>query len=173
MLDWKVALYCMAIVVGAVLVASAVKIIVTKILESKNKTVDKSKMEYPIAAISLICAFVSVAVFLKYAIKIQDDSEILKYAGLYAGTVNTVYLFIVQLIRKGFKGMWASIVNIINKIKNSKNPVTEAPQIIKDEFSDSNTTETIENSADTATTKSEETSEVNAIAQTFGNLLKK
>lgn len=172
MLDWKVALYCMAIVIGAVLVASLVKIIVTKILESKNKTVDKSKMEYPIAAISFACAFASVAVFLKYAIKVEEDKYVLYYSAMYAGTVNTIYLFIVQLARKGIKGIFASIVNIINKIKTSKNPVAELPQIIQEELGDNNTSE-ITQTDNTTTTESDNANKVDALAKSFGNLLKK
>ena len=62
----------MALTVVAVIAASIIKIIVTKIIENKREkkavangteatAVDKSKMEYPIAAVSIMLAFASVA----------------------------------------------------------------------------------------------------------------
>lgn len=129
MAEWQVALICMSLVVGAVLFSSLIKIIYNKICEKKGIDPNKSKLEYPLASVSLILSFACVTLFLKFYMKASTDTA-LKYGATYAASANTVYLFIIQLIRKGFVGVINGIANVIKKIKGSKNPVAETPQII-------------------------------------------
>lgn len=126
--EWQVALCCMGIVIGAVLFCSVIKLIYLKI---KKDEADKSKLEYPLTALSFGLAFMSIALFLKYYM-CYNLADIFKYATLYAGTVNTIYLLIFQLIRKGFSGLWQSIIKIYTKLKTSKNPVAELPNIVEE-----------------------------------------
>lgn len=179
MLDWKTALICMALTVVAVIAASIIKIIVTKIIENKREkkavangteatAVDKSKMEYPIAAVSVMLAFASVALFLKYYVKIESEEYLLRYSAMYACTVNTIYLFIVQLARKGFTGLFKAIKNIFTRIKASKHPVADAPSIIIDELGNSTKVE-----AKASAETSEEDAKITAIVKSFSDTLKK
>lgn len=182
MLDWKTAIICMVLTLGAVLVSSLIKIIVTKIIEKKQTTqaavndtsnvtsVDKSKFEYPLAAISLALAFASVSLFLRYYVKIESDGTVLRYAAMYACTVNTIYLFIVQLARKGIRGVIKSLTNIFIKLKNSKSPVEEAPTIINEELS--NVIDNTSNEQSDPKT-SEQDEKLNALVKSFSDTLKK
>lgn len=137
---WEIALVCIAICVGAVLIVSGIKWLAKKNAERKGKTLDMKKAEYPLAAASMILAYGGVVAFLYFGVY-DDIYTALKLAVPFATSVQAIYLFIVQLARKGFKGAFASIVNLINKTKASKNPVAEAPGIIEDAVSEEQTTE--------------------------------
>lgn len=137
---WEIALVCLAICVGSVLIVSGIKWIAKKNAERKGKTLDMKKAEYPLAAASTILAYGGVVAFLFFGVY-DDIYTALKLAVPFATSVQAIYLFIVQLARKGFKGAFAGIVNLINKIKASKNPVAELPGIVNDAVSEEQTTE--------------------------------
>lgn len=132
---WEIALVCFAICVGAVLLVSAIKWLAKKNAERKGKTLDMKKAEYPLAAASVILAYGGVVAFLYFGV-MDDIYTALKLAVPFATSVQAIYLFIVQLARKGFKGAFESIVNLINKVKASKNPVAELPTIVEDTISE-------------------------------------
>ena len=138
--QWEIALVCLAICVGAVLIVSGIKWLAKKNAERKGKTLDMNKAEYPLAVASMILAYGGVVAFLYFGV-MYDIYSALKFAVPFAASVQTIYVFIVQLVRKGFKGAFASIVNLINKIKASKNPVSELPGIVNDAVSEEQTPE--------------------------------
>ena len=131
--EWLTALICLSIVIVAILITGLIKVIMKKAAERKGEELDCKKYEYLFAAISLLLSAAGVFCFLKFAAKITDMNLILKATISYAGLVQTVYLFIVQLIRKGWVGIVNGIKNLINKTKDSENPIEELPKIIKDE----------------------------------------
>lgn len=154
--DWGVALICIAIVIVAILISSLVKLIMKKVATKNGGTFDCKKWEYLYAAISLILSAVGVFCFLKFFLKITDINVIWKTVVVYAGSVQTVYLFIVQLVRKGGKGIISLFAKLFSNLKKSSDPIKELPEIIGDEV------ETTEE------TKISETSE-NAVADSVEN----
>lgn len=152
--EWVTALICMAIVVVAILITSLVKVIMKKVAKNNGGELNCDKYEYLFAAISLLLSAAGVFCFLRFYVGVTDVNVLLKNTGLYAGCTQAVYLFIVQLIRKGGKGLCAAIKNIFTKLKTSKNPVQELPEIIKDETETAETTTTTEN-ADVTKLKNE------------------
>lgn len=127
--QWKIAVIGLAICIAAILVVSGIKMIAKKIAEVKKKELNMNKAEYPLAIASTILAYGGVLAFLYFGV-MQDIGTALKLAGVFAGCTQTLYLFVVQLIRKGFKGAFAAIMGIIGKLKGSKNPIEELPEII-------------------------------------------
>lgn len=134
--EWVVALICVAIVIVAILITSLVKVIMKKVAEKDGGTFDCKKWEYLYGAISLILSAVGVYCFLSFVVKMTDVNEIIKTTALYAGSVQTIYLFIVQLIRKGGQGLFGLIIKLFTSLKTSKNPIQELPEIIDDEVKD-------------------------------------
>lgn len=130
---WGVALICLAIVIVAILITSLIKVIMEKVAKKKGGKLDCDKWEYLFAAISLLLSAAGVFCFLRFYLGVTDVNVLIKNTGLYAGCTQTVYLFIVQLIRKGGKGLFTAIKNIFLKLKASKNPVQELPDIVKEE----------------------------------------
>ena len=137
--EWVTALICVAIVIVAVLIASLVKLIMKKAVKHNGGELDCKKWEYLYAAISFIIAAVGVFCFLRFYVGVTDVNVLIKNTGLYAGSTQVIYLFIVQLISKGGKGIYTAIKNIFVKLKASKNPVQELPEIIKDEMTETKT----------------------------------
>jgi hypothetical protein len=131
--EWVIALICVAIVIVAILITSLVKVIMKKVAEKDGGTFDAKKWEYLYGAISLLVSAAGVYYFLTFVVKMTDVNEIIKTTALYAGSVQTIYLFIVQLIRKGGIGLFGLIVKLFTKLKTSKDPVKELPEIIEDE----------------------------------------
>lgn len=142
--DWGIALICIAIVIVAILISSLVKVIMKKVATKDGGTFDCKKWEYLYAAISLILAAAGVFCFLKFYLKITDINVIWKTVVVYAGSVQTVYLFIVQLVRKGGKGIFSVIIKLFSKLKNSKDPVKELPEMIEGEVEGEKEPETSE-----------------------------
>lgn len=138
--EWVVALICVAIVIVAILITSLVKVIMKKVAEKDGGTFDCKKWEYLYGAISLILSAVGVYCFLSFVVKMTDVNEIIKTTALYAGSVQTIYLFIVQLIRKGGQGLFGLIIKLFTSLKTSKNPIQELPEIIDDEVKDETAT---------------------------------
>lgn len=154
MSGWMTAIICFAIVVISILISSLVKIIMKKVAEANGNTLDCQKFEYLYASISLILSAVGVFCFLKFFAGVEKISDLIKYTTLYAGSVQTVYLFVVQLIRKGGSGILALIIKIFSKIKTSTNPVEELPEIINSEVKTENkNSETVENENSTKNIK--------------------
>lgn len=127
--QWKIAVIGLAICIAAILVVSGIKMIAKKIAEVKKKELNMNKAEYPLAIASTILAYGGVLAFLYFGV-MQDIGTALKLAGVFAGSTQTLYVFIVQASRKGIKGIVAGIITIINKIRGSKKPVEELPEII-------------------------------------------
>lgn len=131
--EYASALVCLSIVIVAILITEVVKFIMKKIAEKKGKTFDCKKWEYLFAAISILISGVGVVCFLKFGAGVNDAKTILKYASIYAGSVQTVYLFIVQLIRKGGVGIYNAFNSLFDKLKETENPIEKLPEIIKNE----------------------------------------
>lgn len=134
MTDYGIALICLMIVIVAILISSLVKVIMQKVVQDNGSELDCSKWEYLFAAISLFLSAIGVFCFLKFFVGVTDANELIKSTTLYAGSTQAVYLFIVQLIRKGGKGIINALKNLFEKLKQSKNPVKELPEIIKEEI---------------------------------------
>lgn len=126
--NWLIAIIGLAICIAAVLVVSAVKVIIKKV---KKNEIDMKKAEYPLAAVSMVLAYGGVVVFLYFGV-IDDIKTALKLAVPFAMSVQTLYIFVVQLSRKGFSGALAAIKNIVSKLKASKNPIKELPGIVNE-----------------------------------------
>lgn len=131
--EWVTALICVAIVIVAILITSLVKLIMKKVAKNNGGELDCKKWEYMFAAISLLISAVGVFCFLKFFANVTDINTLVKTTALYAGSVQSVYVFVVQLIRKGWRGIWSGIKKIFSFVKSSKNPVQELPDIIKEE----------------------------------------
>lgn len=131
--EWVTALICVAIVIVAILITSLVKLIMKKVAKNNGGELDCKKWEYLFAAISLLISAAGVFCFLRFYVKITDINTLCKITVSYAGSVQTIYIFIVQLIRKGWNGIVSGISKVISKLKSSKNPVQELPDIITEE----------------------------------------
>ena len=147
--DYAVALICIAIVIVAILISSLIKVIMKKVAKNNGGELDCEKWEYLFAAISLILSAAGVFCFLRFYVGVTDVNILIKITGLYAGCTQTIYLFIVQLVRKGGKGLFTALKNIFAKLKTSKNPVQELPEIVKEE------TATVTESSDVTKLKNE------------------
>lgn len=135
--NWLVAVIGLAICVAAILVVSAVKIIVKKV---KKNEIDMKKAEYPLCFASLVLAYGGVVLFLYFGV--YDDIDIaMKTAIPFALSVQSLYVFVVQLARKGFTGVIEAIKKLISKLKSSKNPVAELPAIISESTEESTAVE--------------------------------
>lgn len=155
--EWGVALICIAIVIVAILISSLIKLIMKKVATKNGGTFDCKKWEYLYAAISLILSAVGVFCFLKFILQITDINVIWKTVVIYAGSVQTVYLFIVQLVRKGGKGIISLFVKLFSKLKKSSDPVKELPEIIGDEVEATEETQSVETEEDTVSESVENT----------------
>lgn len=131
--EWGVALICFAIVVVAILCTSAVKMIMKYVAKKNGTELDCKKWEYLFAAISLLLSGLGVFLFLRFGVKVTDVNVLVKTAATYAGSVQTIYLFIVQLSRKGIKEIIEVVKKIVTALKQSDNPVEELPEKIKEE----------------------------------------
>lgn len=147
--EWVVALICVAIVIVAILITSLVKVIMKKVAEKDGGTFDCKKWEYLYGAISFLLSAAGVYCFLTFFVKMTDVNEIIKTTALYAGSVQTIYLFIVQLIRKGGKGLFGLILKLFTSLKKSDDPIKELPDLIEDEVKDE-TAPVVETKAETA-----------------------
>lgn len=145
--QWQIALVGIAICLAAVLLVSGIKLIVKKITGAKKKELDMNKVEYPLCFASLLLAYAGVVLFLKFGI-FQDTTTALKSAVPFALSTQTIYVLAVQLARKGIKGLINGIKNLIAKLKASKNPIAELPQIIG-EVAKENNTETQDTNTET------------------------
>ena len=133
--QWKIAVIGLAICIAAILVVSGIKMIAKKIAEVKKKELNMKVGEYLFGITSIILAYGGVVAFLYFGV-MEDITTALKLAGVFAGSTQTLYLFVVQAGRKGIKGIVAGIITIINKIRNSKKPVEELPEIVEDTISE-------------------------------------
>lgn len=131
--EWVSALICLAIVIVAILITSLVKVIMQKAAKRKGGELDCKKWEYLFAAISLLLSGVGVFCFLKFYLKVTDINVLVKTTAMYAGSVQTVYLFGVQLVRKGWKGMILGVKKLFVDLKKSEKPIEELPEIISNE----------------------------------------
>lgn len=129
--QWKIAVIGLAICIAAILVVSGIKMIAKKIAEVKKKELNMNAGEYLFGLASIILAYGGVVAFLYFGV-MEDIKTALKLAGVFAGSTQTLYVFIVQAGRKGIKGIVAGIITIINKIRSSKKPVEELPEIVED-----------------------------------------
>ena len=133
--QWKIAVIGLAICIAAILVVSGIKMIAKKIAEVKKKELNMKVGEYLFGLASIILAYGGVVAFLYFGV-MEDIKTALKLAGVFAGSTQTLYVFIVQASRKGIKGIVAGIITIINKIRSSKKPVEELPEIVEDTISE-------------------------------------
>lgn len=133
MTEWTIAITCLAIVIASILVTSLVKLCMKRVVENKGGEFNCKKWEYLYAAISLVLAAAGVFLFLRFGAKITDVNRLIKTTCLYAGSVQTIYLFIVQLCRKGFKGIFEYLGSLVADLKESDNPVEELPEKIEQE----------------------------------------
>lgn len=129
--QWKIAVIGLAICIAAILVVSGIKMIAKKIAEVKKKELNMNVGEYLFGLASIALAYGGVVAFLYFGV-MEDIKTALKLAGVFAGSTQTLYVFIVQASRKGIKGIVAGIITIINKIRGSKKPVEELPEIVED-----------------------------------------
>lgn len=157
--EWGVALICIAIVIVAILISSLVKLIMKKVATKNGGTFDCKKWEYLYAAISLILSAVGVFCFLKFFLKITDINVIWKTVVVYAGSVQTVYLFIVQLVRKGGKGIISLFAKLFSNLKKSSDPIKELPELIEDEVEQEEEKKSEETTESTAVESVENTDE--------------
>lgn len=132
---WLIAVIGLAICIAAVLIVSAAKVIIKKV---KKNGIDMKKAEYPLAAVSMVLAYGGVVVFLYFGV-MDDIKTALKLAIPFAASVQTLYIFVVQLARKGIAGALVAIKNIISKLKASKNPIKELPGIVNEAAADNET----------------------------------
>lgn len=153
--EWVTALICVAIVIVAILITSLIKLIMKKVAKNNGGELDCKKWEYMFAAISLLVSAAGVFCFLRFFANVPDINTIVKTTALYAGSVQSVYVFVVQLIRKGWKGIISCIRNVIAKLKSSKNPVQELPDIIKEETQSTPEKSTEEENDDVSRLKNE------------------
>lgn len=133
--NWLIAIIGLAICIAAVLVVSAIKVIIKKV---KKNEIDMKKAEYPLAAVSMVLAYGGVVVFLYFGV-MDDIKTALKLAAPFAMSVQTLYIFVVQLARKGFSGALAAIKNIVSKLKTSKHPIKELLGIVKESTAETET----------------------------------
>lgn len=145
--QWKIAVIGLAICIAAILLVSGIKMIAKKIAEVKKKELNMNVGEYLFGIASIILAYGGVVAFLYFGV-MEDITTALKLAGVFAGSTQTLYVFVVQASRKGIKGIVTGIITIINKIRGSKNPIQELPEIIEDateqvQDTDTETTEEI------------------------------
>lgn len=142
--NYVIALICVAISIGGILIASCVKKIISANLDKINaKRASKKKegetvknlvikdFELLLAFIAMVFAYFGVVVFLKYGILI-DTNVVFKLAAPYAVSTQGLYIFVVQLSRKGIKGIVAGIIHLVSNIKKSNKPVQDAPTIIQE-----------------------------------------
>lgn len=129
--NYVIALIGLAICIGAILLVSGVKMLIVKAAEAKKKEVSKNSLEYPLSLASLVLAYGGVVLFLKYGV-MQDIGVALKTAVPFAMSVQTLYVFVVQLSRKGIKGIIAGVIHLVKKVKGSKNPIQELPAIAQE-----------------------------------------
>lgn len=136
--QWQIALICAGIALGAVLLVSVIKIIIKKIMEAKKKELDMKKAEYPFAISAFIIAFIASMLFLKFYINYAYSISCA--GGAISGfCTEGLYILFVQAARKGIKGIIEAIINLIQKLKASKNPIAELPQIIGEATKENNT----------------------------------
>ena len=133
MTEWIIAITCLTIVIASILVTSIVKLCMKRAVENKGGEFNCKKWEYLYAAISLVLTVAGVFLFLRFGAKITDVNRLIKTTCLYAGSVQTIYLFIVQLCRKGFKGIFEYLGSLVADLKESDNPVEELPEKIEQE----------------------------------------
>ena len=133
--QWKIAVIGLAICIAAILVVSGIKMIAKKIAEVKKKELNMNVGEYLFGLASIVLAYGGVVAFLYFGV-MEDIKTALKLAGVFAGSTQTLYVFIVQASRKGIKGIVAGIITIINKIRSSKKPIAELPEIVDDTISE-------------------------------------
>lgn len=170
---WGVALICIAIVIVAILISSLVKLIMKKVATKNGGTFDCKKWEYLYAAISLILSAVGVFCFLKFILQITDINVIWKTVVIYAGSVQTVYLFIVQLVRKGGKGIISLFAKLFSNLKKSSDPIKELPELIEDEVEQEEEKKSEETTESTAvesvknTDENKQNDEINKLSDEF------
>lgn len=128
---WVVVLIGLAICIAAILLVSGVKMIAKKLAEAKKKEIDMKKAEYPLCFSSLVLAYGGVVLFLYFGVY-EDIYTAMKTAIPFALSVQSLYVFVVQLTRKGFVGVLAAINKLVAKLKSSKNPIAELPGIIEE-----------------------------------------
>lgn len=138
--EYVKALICLMIVIMSVIATSLVKILVKKIAEKDGEALDHNKFEYLFAGMSFIMSALCIFWFVRMIVGITDPGTIAKYIGLYSGSTQGVYLFIVQLFRKGWKGVISILKNVFSKVKASNNPMEELPSIVNDVTSSITTT---------------------------------
>lgn len=114
---------------GVVLVAEIIKLIIKRAEKSKNVEVDYRKFEYPIYLSCVAIVFVGVMLYLRYGANNTDWGYVCTVAGAYAAGANTIYMLVIQAIRK-------IITKIIAKVKSSKNIAKDLPSIIVDSITD-------------------------------------
>lgn len=153
--EWVTALICVAIVIVAILITSLIKLIMKKVAKNNGGELDCKKWEYMFAAISLLVSAAGIFCFLRFFANVTDINTLVKTTALYAGYAQSVYVFVVQLIRKGWKGIISRIRNVIAKLKSSKNPVQELPDIIKEETQSTPEESTEEENDDVSRLKNE------------------
>lgn len=153
--EWVTALICVAIVIVAILITSLIKLIMKKVAKNNGGELDCKKWEYMFAAISLLVSAAGIFCFLRFFANVTDINTLVKTTALYAGSAQSVYVFVVQLIRKGWKGIISRIRNVIAKLKSSKNPVQELPDIIKEETQSTPEESTEEENDDVSRLKNE------------------
>lgn len=129
--QWKIAVIGLAICIAAICVVSGIKMIAKKIAEVKKKELNMNVGEYLFGLASIALAYGGVVAFLYFGV-MEDIKTALKLAGVFAGSTQTLYVFIVQAGRKGIKGIVAGIITIINRIRGSKKPIAELPEIVED-----------------------------------------
>ena len=87
---------------------------------------------------AFVLAFCGVAAFLCFYIKLQIGAA-LGSATLYGFATEGIYILVLQLARKGLKGAIKSLLEVISKLKKSKNPIAELPGIIDEATADNET----------------------------------
>ncbi|MEG2687550.1 MAG: hypothetical protein RSA24_00120 [Clostridia bacterium] len=128
---WIAMLLCLLISIGAIALVEVIKCLSKLYAKKKGKAISMKKAEYPIALFSAILNFSAIFVFLYFG-KFLDIGlkEIITICGIFASGTQSIYLFIVQIIRKGFVFAIHSFTKLISVVKKNKNPTEIAIEMI-------------------------------------------
>lgn len=163
-----------------VLIVELIKVIVKRVAKQKNVELSKKVLEYPLYLGSVVLVFISVMLYMRYGINNTDWGHVCTIAGVYAAGANSIYMLVIQAIRK-------IISKIYTKVKASKNAVKELPTIIVDSVTEAtkelidkvgnlsinttaDTAQKEDNQAETASTENSVDQEIKDFAKNLFNL---
>lgn len=133
MAEWLVYLICGLICVTVIIVLDIIKCAIKNIAKKKGKELNMKKAEYPLASLSISLPFVFVLIFLYFGKYLKlNMTDILKISGIFATSSQTIYLFIVQLPKKGALGIYHKLQTLFNITKKDTKPTDKVKEIIEE-----------------------------------------